>query len=679
MKDKHDVPQSERALLKEFRRRIELPDGIEEEVSRAAGQRDYVTACMLRTAKDAVSTNLVYRYMQANVADMFPRDPNFTVVPADKLWGPQGPPMAVAQESDTLERLLNFHGRTGSFKEQMRALARECYTVPMGICKLIMMEDYSRDPIGVRHNRETDEVVARYERLYKCYKSGDFDKDSADYKRLVDLSDSLRPVAFAELDKQLGLKEAPLNVEQTLDEAGNVVEEVNDPREDEIRKVAESKLVDPQYLPRVQTFMRFGFEVIEIEDFRWDWNITRYEDFWEGRWCAHRVRMTTEQIAEKWSLDEEEVAKLYGTHDDTDEDPNKFREDIEDPDSERTIDVWEMQDFDTRRVYIFTDDFPRFLDQYEPSTTWSRFFTLFPLQFFPIAGRFLGISPIDLQRPLQDEINERRTQQMQYLRASLPRTLVAAGAFGTDGAMQKVQDMGPFEMLEVALSDNLKDKFYTIKAEEVDRGWFDLNAPMTDLQVVAGRPLAAIGGSTPGVTATQTAFGAEQLSSQTSQNRVLFQDYMTLIGQAMAEMILQTTDTLTAQYIAGPGAFLDPVHQDALLGQVDLVVSTFLDGAIDRDRQLKAIKEALPLLMSMGAMPNAGAWASYIMAELLKLPIPANQAFSFAPPMGAMPPGGGTPGPEQGVDGQPMQGTPTMASLPGNAQRVQDVARSANA
>ena len=676
MSKEYEVSKSEAAFLEECRTRIKLPEDVEEEMERAASQRDYLKSCMLRTDAEAVTTNFVYRYLTANLADLFPREPNFSVVPADKIWGPQGIDPMLPVYADTAERFMNFHARVGHFKTSLREVAREALTVPIGILKLVWHEDFTRDPIGIRHYREADELSARYRRLYDAYKAKQFDKDSADYQRLIQLSDSLRPVALESLEEELDIANVPLNVVEFED--GTTL--VEDPRLDEIKAVANAKLVPPDKLPIVPTFQRFSYDLVELEDFRWDWNVQRFSNYWACRWVGHRVRMTTEEIIEQFSLSAEEAEKLCKTSDNMDgENTQESREDLENNNSSNTIDVWEIQDAETRKVYTFTESFYRFLSIQEPTVTHERFFTLFPLQFGEVPGEFIGISNIDLQRPLQDEINERRTHEKHYLRSVLPTYGVAAGVFST-GDKAKLRNRIPFDMIELETTDNPNQQIFTFKADEVNQNWFDIGRPRMDLELVAGRPVAGIGGTSPGITATQTAFAGEQLGSQVSQNRAIFQDYMTDIGRAMLEILLQTTDEMEIRYVVGPGAAVPTGDRDAFFAQMNLTVSAYMDSEPNKDQMLARFEKFFQLAAAMGMMPNPMSVLPVLASEVLKLPLQASQMLIMPQPMQGGPGGPGlpaspqSPGPAPGVEGKPMQNTPSMASLPGRAQTVQNAA-----
>lgn len=669
---KQDVSKAETDLLQCMLSRIKLPEDIEEEMERAANQRGYIKSAMLRTDPEAVSTNYVFQFLSSNVADMFPKDPEFSLALRDRLWGQQGPPPHLPVVADTLERMLNFYAEHGSFKHAMRDVVREAYTVPMGVVKLIWHEDFARDPIGARH-RDIDEAIARYKRLYESYKAKKFDNESSEYERLVGMADSLRPVAISELNAILGIDEQPLETE--IGEDGEVV--VTDPRAAELDKVATSKLVQPKYLPDVQTFQYFSYDLVELEDFRWDWNVTRFGDYWNGRWAAHRVRMTANEIIEKYELDEEDADRLCSTEDQDGsniDSTQKHREDLEDNESDNSLDVWELQDAETRRVYVFTEHFYRFLAEYEPTAVHNGFFTLFPLQFNPVAGEFIGISNVDLQRPLQDEINERRTHEKLYLRATLPRYLASASAFSSAGEMQKVQNLPPFAMMQTDAIEDPNKHIFTIKAGEVNQAWFDLSKPTMELQIMGGRPTSALGGSNPNVTATQTAFSSEQLGGRVAHSQTIFQDFMTSIGTAMAQIILQTTDELEAKYIAGPGAVLPPADRDALFAQLNLKVSSFMNSEPNQDAMLNRYEKLLQIAMMLGRMPNPDVFLKEAF-ETLKVPLHHGQMFPIQPT--AVQGGPESPGPEQGAAGQAMTQMPGMDSVPGRSQTVQDVAAGA--
>ena len=658
-----EVADSERALLQCFCKSLKIPDDVKEELERGADQRAYIKDCMLRTeGASVVSTNYVYRYLTASLADLFPREPQFAVRPRDKMWGPEGPPPEIYAFGTTMQSLLNFKaGR--SFTNFSRAIAREALTVASVWGKLIWHEDYTRDPIGVKHSTDFDRVVARYTSMYRQYKAKDFDKDSAKYEELRSLSEAVKQTRLDEIDETLA--QDPVDPEFAD----------LDPRVIEARRIAGKTLVDPDDLPEVPVYQEFMFDLVEQEDIRWDWNIKRYENWMDCEYIQHRVRMTVDDVVQKYGVDEKDF-KLRETEGNVEEDTQEHRNDIENNHSANTIDVWERWDRALGRVFVFCEELDSFLDSYEPMT-WSGFYMLFPLQFNPVAGEFLGISDVDMMRSLQDEINEKRTNGREYISAAMPRFAVSADAFDDSNDLQTIAGSAPFSYVPIKSVEDPNTKIFTFQAPPVDPSFFNPALAVSELEVMAARPTSALGGANPGVTATQTAFSNEQLGGQVAQRRKVFEDYLTLIGSAMIEILLQTMDPLEVQAVCGPVAFWPQDDRQAMLTELDLEVSTNLDNLPNGDQFMERLMGLHQLALSMGRIPNPDLILPKLAREVLKLDIPVEAWYPATP---QMLPGMGTPGPAPGAGaGEPgpsqQGGTPTMSQLPGNAQTAQNAAR----
>ena len=651
-----EVEKHEKAQLEKFLKETECPSDILKELERGADQRAYIKDCMLTTSEAgtgvaAVATNYVYRHMTASMSDLFPRDPTFDLRPRDKRWGENGPGREVYGFADTVEKLMNFKaGR--NFTEFARASAREALTVASSWGKLIWHEDYKRDPVGVKHSKEMDRTVAVYTHLHRKYKKKEFDDESEEYAQLLSLSDTLKELVMDELDKTMEAKPVDPGLADM------------DPRVIEANRIAPKKLLSIDDLPPVPLFQEFIFEVVEQEDIRWDRRINRYENWMDLDWIAHRVRMTSEEICIKFGVDSDKI-QVKTTEPAPDEDTQAHREDIEENRSSDTINVWERWDRLTGKVYVFCKEVDEFLDEYVP-VTWSGFHMIMPLEFNPVSGELLGISDVDMQRALQDEINERRTNEREYMSSTLPRYLVAADAFAP-GDLAAVEGSRPFQFIPLQTTENPNSKIFPWQAKEVSRDWFNTSGPVAELGVMAARPTSAIGGANPSVTATQTAYSSEQLGSQTSQRRAVFEDYLTLFGRAMIEILLQNMDAMEVRAIVGPDSVW-PDSRLVALTDLDLEVTTNLDNEPNSDRFMERFIQLQQAALGMGLMPNGKKILPRLSREVLKMDIPVEEWFPVPVQPDANASTGAAPGPTPGSPGHEQANTPRPEQLPGAAQ-----------
>ncbi len=671
-----EASKAEQALVQQFLAQVKNPDDIEIEKNNAADQRGYIKDALLRTENETVSTNYVYEFQTSNIADLFPRDPMARVTPRNKMWGPGGTPPEIQAFSDTMEHLINFMQVQGDFKGAARSAAREALTVPTGFIKLIWYEDQTRDPIGARRHHGPEAKVATYTRLYQEYKANEFDKDDADYARLQSLSDSLKEVAMEQIKEDLNMNPAIIDPEN----------DISDPRVDAAEAINTGGLVPLKYLPEVPVFQGFDFEVVEFEDVAWDWNLCDLRDWFNADWVAHRVRMTSDEVIEKFGLDDEQAKYLMKTCSDGQSNDGRntqeFREDVEHDVDPHTLEVWERQDQTTGRVYVYTESYPAFLSVQEPEVTHNKFFTLFPLQFNSVAGEVVGISDVDKQRPLQDEINERRTWKNKAIRSKMPRFAVAADA-AEEGEIPRLMNSQPFTAATLKTTEDPSKKIYAIRAENVDMNDFMVNDAVQELQIMASRPVSALGGATSDTTATEVTFAASQLSERVSIRRTIFQEFMNSILGAAAEILLQTMDDVQVKSIVGPGAFWPQSDREHFFMETDLTIKTSMDDEPNSDRFLERMQILDAFAKNNGFLlnPEKGMEVlEQVAREHLKLDLPANQWY-FNPMLAQMQQQGGaggvgeagTPGPNSGaLPTPPAAGPAGPESLPGNAQTVQN-------
>ena len=650
------------ALLSDFMRRIELPDDVEQELERCADQRAYIMDALLRKDPDAVATHYCYSFMQASMADILPSEPTPIFKPAEKQWGLNGPPPEIIALSDTYTTLVRDTWRQVRFAETAQAFLREALTVPIVWCKLSWYEDIERSPIGARRFDSTIDTLQRYRRLYDEFKAEKFDEEDADYARLERLNESLRMAVLENLDTSM--REQPAGL--------------GDPRLETAEKVAKAQLIDPADVPLPEPYQGINFDLFEAEDVRWDWTVKRYQDWRSCRWISFRTRMTGAEIVERFGLRGEDADKFCT--DEVTEDTDTFREDVEENNSSNTEDVWELWDRETRTVYVFTKRLKRFLDFYQPTVTVRDWFPCVPFQFNDVAGSFIGLSDVDRMRPLQDEINLRRTNEKKAFKAQLPKLVATPAAFD-DEDLNAIRDADPWEIVRTCTTENPKDHIFAIPMPSVDMSIFDLSKPMMDLQLMGGRPLAGLGGTQPGVTATQSAFAADQLGNLIGMRSLRFKAFLAEIAHKTAELLTLILPPETVTAIAGPAAIWHPAPTQREAGFLDLMtdVEVYLNDDPNKDKMLERLERIMSIGQMGGMIPNVAPILSRLMNEVLKMGLSPYQLFipMMQPGMGG---GGmaGTPGPAPGTPGTPQDGVPSTESLPGNAQRVQQQVRTAS-
>lgn len=663
--NKVEFSPREKHMVATIIRRVENPpDDVLEEMERAADQRAYFKDCLLRGVDDAVSTNYVYRYIASLVGDVLARDPEVKITPRDKCWGPSGPPEPVVGTAETFERLANTMLTFGDFAGAMQEVAWDAHTVPIGFVKVIWSEDYHRDPIGAPL-RGPQRQNAVYRRLYQEYKDKQFDKEDEKYQTLLELSDKLRAVAADQIDSELKAV-GGVEPDHELAKAGAAI--------------VSGELINPDWLPNVPLFQKFNFDVLDIEDVRWDWKLESKRGWFDQDGVGHRVRMTHNQIVEKFDLNTEEAEFLQRTEEAQDgSQTTEFREDIKDNESEDTLDVWEWQDNITGRVYVVTKTYPGFLDSYEPTVTWSKFFTIFPLSYNQVPEGFIGLSDVDMLRPLQDEINQYRTWKRSGLKAKLPRYGVPANIVSNDADLEALNTSQPFSFNKIGLNvdpSEFKNSIITMQADKLELGWFDqtLTNALTELQAMAGRPLAALGAAQSGVSATQTAFTSNQLGEMVSVRRHETEVFMRNIVGMMLEILVQTMDKPLVNAIVGPAAIWPEEARQSAFMDMNLQVRAHLDTGADTQQWLSNFSTFLQIAQSMGLMPDPAVLPE-IAKEYLKLDISMEKWFPV--PTQPLNPAG-TPGPEQGSLGNaPASDATPEASLPGGAAVVRDMVDSA--
>jgi hypothetical protein len=681
-------------LIARYEDLLDPSDSTDRELARYQTLRDYVAeTAMLKDEEDAVGTNFILRFQYAQMSFIMPESPAPKFRP--KRWMPpaqaQGTPMDYPDEmvryAQTHEALIQDQQDDASLCEQIEGLIQDAMTLPIAWLKARWQEDFRRDPIGFTRNNDVQDALAEYQALARKQI-----KSVADEKRMEVLRDTVAAAERTLIEADLAA--APPMTDPVIDPmTGALTLPPPDPRVLRLQELDAGSVVDS--LPEVAVYRGWTFSTIRPEDMRVDRRVTKPEDIRHANWIAHRAWMTGEEIRTKWGLDDDqflEYASSTGDHKharatvDTVTGPGGSDEiDPEEDTKEVFYSVWELWDRVSGKVFVWCEGARRFLDQYVPAATGTRFFPFFPLVFNRVTGRLAGPSDTDLCWALQDEINLMRTHEREARKSAHPRFIVKAGTL-KPGEKRKLEEALPYSITEVEAADEVAKSVMPITPPAYNAALYDISKALIDLQTMAGLPLAATGVAGGAKLATEAAIAREGFSQQ---NNARQKTVMRLLKDLYLYMAQVNAQVLTPEEVAakcGPGAFWPLTDRQRILSDFTVDIDSTLTNTADRRKELEDWKVVTEIAMAMGLPFNPIELTKELLALMGKrvalerfvldpATLQALRGAGIGPGAGAAPAGPGAPGPggmpaggpeDQGGQGD-KGGNPGMSSPPAPA------------
>lgn len=672
-----EYAEAECAKIKEFNERVKIPSWCQDVYDWMDEDAKYLSEdCIYASLDDehSTSTNYILRNQQVLISQIFAKNPTARVTPK-QMMGDHPP--GLVEFAKTLEIIAKRLTDEAGFKTRLGGAIQDVQTYGVSWLKVTTQEDLTKDPLGAsRHNDQLDNI-ARLKTLTAQYSNGDFDDTDARYQDLQDLTNTIRTYMAGQIREDLATNPPPPVEQLDAFGAATLVPDPADPRLAQLQQLEDPAApLEPSMLPEVPVFIGINIDAIMPQDVRFDWSITRPEDFYNAAWVAHRVYMATDDINDRWavtdaewaSIDEHMKGRSNKSGRDHDDPSTRGRQDDEEINDSRA--VWELWDKPTNRRYVWIQGMDRFLVNEVVSMTWHRFFPFFPLIFNRVTGRFLPMSDVRLQRPMQEEINTKRTHEREGQAAAYPRYMVGAGALEPE-EKEKLENARPFAVVELKRPDEVKKYFENIAADPPNPLLYDTSKAIRELEISAGILQQAAGGVGGAEFATEVAVANQQMGVQSDRRRTVIEDLIRDVNECVIELALQLFPEENVRQLAGPAAVWPLVSRDHLYRQLHVNIEPGMSGKPDQAKVLEKWLGIKDIFIGLGLMPNAVTFARKI-AEEMDLGVDFKSLIMDPATVAAMGPGAGGQGeqPEQGRSTPPRApgrgaGAPTMAERSG--------------
>lgn len=594
---------------------VKVPSFLRYWYARYDYDRRYVSdESMLLDDRDTVSVNYLYRNTQLLTANLLARDPQLAVKPTEILGDH---PPELDRYGRTLEILTRkLMEKTGVAAKTTAGVA-DTSSVGWAIYKLIPQEDFKLDPLGSQRMNDELDNLARVDWFRQRIAGDDLNEDSPEWQ---DYLDTQRQVAKFLVNKvQQDLRDNPPGIVPLMDPMtqqpimdpvlGTPITQPDpvDPRNARLEALEQGQVPEDMDLPEIARYIGFVLDRIMPEDFRFDWGVTDTVELRrQAEWMGHRVYMARDKFGSKYDIPIEDW-KGITIYDDTGvkldnrswaKDP-AIRTNIEEASIDGKCAVWEIWNRDTGLVYTFIEGIPYPVTSEVPSVTWSQWFPFFFLWFNRVDGRAIPMSDTLLVRSLQDEVNRLRTQDLELRNAAMPRAVIRRGSMTPD-EKEAYENSYPGQVLEMGFPDDIRKTFAQPTTMPYNPQLCDIGPAITAMEQMSGISRNAMG--TPsGDVATTAAIAQQSMQTQMDLRRSRVEEFLSEIGQAMAEMANQIMPESNVKAIVGNGAVWPVLGRTDLFQRLKLRIKAGSTGKPDTKVRKEFFQILGPLCQQLSA------------------------------------------------------------------------------
>ena len=307
-----DYDEAECAKIKLFEDRVKIPKWSQDVFDWMDEDAKYLSEDCIYAAMDdehSTSTNYILRNQFVLISQIYARNPVARIHPGP-IVGDHPP--GLLEFAKTLEIVAQRLTTEAKFKQKLGGAIQDVQTYGIAWLKLTTQQDLSKDPIGASRQNDQLDNVARLRSLMAQFQEGDFDELDSRYKDMTDLEDTIRTYMAGNIREDIA-RNPPQPVSQMDPMTGmeTLVPDPGDPRLSQLQNFEDPNAqVEAGMLPEVPVFIGLNIDAVQPQDMRFDWSVTRPEDFYNAGWVAHRVYMTDDDITDRWPTDPEEMTKL---------------------------------------------------------------------------------------------------------------------------------------------------------------------------------------------------------------------------------------------------------------------------------------------------------------------------------------------------------------------------------
>lgn len=486
-----------------------------------------------------VRTNIVHSNFAAILPQIYAKNPEIAVVPAESVDEPRYE--WVGKLCRTMQIVLNRVFVTdGQLKPRAKGAVRSAMTTGVGWLKVSWQRDIRIDPIIQNRIADTQDNLLRINRLIDEIEEGDDGLSELEANR-------------AELEQMLAA----------------------------LRQQAEVSAAEGIAIDKIQSE-----DVFILDD-----TLTDFDAYAQADAIAHRVWMTCDEYEAAFGKEPPKTASRYDG--DRRERGNSVGDDL----FPSLVAVFEVWDRNSNTVYTLcagSKEWSR--DPYVPEPSGERFFPFFGLAFNLTDGRMHPLSDTELLIELQDEYNTTRTNFAEHRKENLPVRVYRAAGNLTDADIKRLTNRRSNDWIPIEGDPNVpvENDIAILKNPPIDPATYDVQHILRDAEMVLGAGDASKGTINRAKTATEAEIMAMGLQSRMSERQDTIEDWVSEMAKYAGELCLQALSPQQVERIAGKGAVWPQMTKDQVFDMVQINIRAGSSGRPNHSREREQWVQMLP-------------------------------------------------------------------------------------
>lgn len=321
-----------------------------------------------------------------------------------------------------------------------------------------------------------------------------------------------------------------------------------------------------------------------------------------------------DRVSEQYELTRDQVKTIYGVDVTGATEYKQKTEGQEDRDVVRVYESWNRK---TGLVCTICDGHNDYLvEPAEPPVYTERFFPWFALAPNAVDDDEDPFPPSDVELMMaqQMEINRAGEGLRQHRKAARPGHVASQNI--PDSDQTRISNRNAHDVVTLATlapGQSISDVLQPIPTSPIDPNLYNTGPAFTDVLRAVGTQEANLGG-TSAATATESSIAESSRQSVLASTMDEFDDLLTEMARAGAQILFAEFDTAQVMEIVGPGAVWPEMNRDQIAREVDLEVIAGSSGLQNQAIEVQVRERLTPLLMQLpGVNPE------WVVKDLLRI------------------------------------------------------------
>ena len=284
--------------------------------------------------------------------------------------------------------------------------------------------------------------------------------------------------------------------------------------------------------------------------------------------------------------------------------------------------VHEVWHLGTNTVYTFAEGGKRWArEPFAPERLPERWYPFYRLGWNFLDGCHEGLPDVTLQKELQDEYNASRTQWADARKENRPVRLVRLNGNLTQEDLDNITNRRDRDIIGITGNPNapVGNDIGEFPPIRLDPAVYDTGPIRADMEMVAGRGDAAVGGVVQAKTATEAEIQQAGLMGRSDFRRDVTEDLLQEMATAAAQILLQELTVPQVEQIAGEGAVWPMMAKWEVFSLVHIDIRAGSTSKPNRAKEREQWTQLLPMLQQgVGQIFELQMAGNFVLADAMR-------------------------------------------------------------